>query len=167
MLFLTFFPFALLLRTQPLLDDVPRNDLGWPAQPPFISFLAIGSSGKMAVDPSARPAGLLAETTFEELRVKGDAATESGDASYSIKTRFDEHGRPTEEVRTQNETTTTTITEYQRSRILRRESTAIRQGHPLGPKRWDYWKYDDSGKLADFRRGEDDHHRESLHKLQT
>jgi hypothetical protein len=149
-------PLALALNAQLLPQDIPNSDLGWPARPPFITFLGIGSQGKMAVDPSARPAGPVAAVTFEELRVRGDGTTDPKDLSYSTRTRFDEQGRPTEEVRTERETQATTISTYEPSHILSREYTFVRPGKPAQPKGWEYWKYDVSGRLADFRAGRGD-----------
>jgi hypothetical protein len=139
-----------------LLENVPNRDLGWPPLPPIVTFLGLASPGALAVDPSARPAGPLATVTFEEFRKELGGMVEPEEVSYSIKTRFDEHRRPTEVVRTDAIATATTVTKYQGPHMISQEYTFVRPGQPTKPKVWIYWIYDAAGKLAEYRRGHGD-----------
>lgn len=79
--------------------------------------------------------------------------TDTGRGPGSLKTQFNEEGRPVEEVHTQNGMKTTTTTKYEGSHIL---SIEVRPGLPAQPMMWNYWKYDSAGKLTAFRRGRGD-----------
>jgi hypothetical protein len=47
------------------------------------------------------------------------------------------------------------INHYDGTRLISQESTFPNSRQPR-PKRWNYWKYDESGKLIDYRRGSGD-----------
>ena len=142
--------FASTGNAQLFLSDLADSDLGRSPRAQFISFLGIVAPGKMATDPSSRPAGRLAEVTVEEMRATGDVA-------YSIRTRYDEQSRPVEEVRTEQGSQTTTITQYQNSHVVAAESAfSVPPGRAPQPRAWNYWTYDADGKLTDFRRGRGD-----------
>jgi hypothetical protein len=140
-----------LLSAQLGFEVVAEQDLGRPRRPPLVTFLGIVSPGKLATDPSLPPKGPVSEVLFEELRSEKTPAGPAGEVVLSIKTKYDDQGRPIEEVRKEYGGETSTISRYQGNRLVSQETTI--QGGKVLPKSWDYWTYDESGKLIEYRRG--------------
>lgn len=134
----------------PLLDMSPEHFLGGPVQPPFLTLLGIVAPGAIATDPEAPLAGHPLHAVYEELRARSASGPPFTEVAYSIGISYDESGRPTEEVRTENKTTSTTVTKYEGAHIVRRESKPSRTDLPVS---FDSWKYDASGRLTDYQRG--------------
>jgi hypothetical protein len=61
----------------------------------------------------------------------------------------------TEVVRKDRGSESDTINRYDGIRLVRQESTFPNSKHPE-PKGWNYWNYDESGKLIEYRRGSGD-----------
>lgn len=134
---------------------VPDEDVGRPRQPPFISFLGIVAPGKMATDPSLPPKGAVAEVLFEELRPERTPAGPAGEVVTSIKSIYDDQGRLVEETRKEFGSETDTISKYQGARLVSQETTFLNNKVPR-LKFWNYWTYDRSGKLTEYKRGSGD-----------
>jgi len=147
--------FASVLSAQVFTGLLTDKDIGRPAQPPFITFLGIAAPGKMATDPSLLPQGPVAEVLFEELRAVTTPGGPAGQVLTSIKTTYDEQGRPIEEIRKEYGGETNTVNRYDGSRLVSRESTLPHSKSPQ-LKFWNYWTYDQSGKLTEYRRGSGD-----------
>jgi hypothetical protein len=136
-------------------ENVEDRDVGRPPRAPFITFLGIVAPGKMASDPSLPLNGPVAEVLYEELRAPKTPAGPAGEVVVSIRTKYDQAGRATEETRKERSTETTTINRYQGSRLVSQETTFPKSSRPQ-PKFWSYWTYDQSGKLIEYRRGSGD-----------
>jgi hypothetical protein len=135
-------------HAQLFLNDLPNGDLGRPPQPPFITFEGLLSMGTMATDPSAHGSGPIAEVKLEELRVAQGTVT--AEVLHTFDLKYDEQNRLTESSRDG----TATVSKYEGSHIVSTESSLMVQGKPV--KQWNYWKYDETGKLTDFSRGRSD-----------
>ena len=155
---------VLLLATQMLTStlfaqmgasNVAEEDLGRPAQPPFIVFLGIGATGKIATDTTLRPRGPVAEAVSEELRAQTTAAGPAGEVVETVRCKYDEQGRVVEEYRKRHLSTTVTISKYEGIRLVRQETTFPESKTPR-PKLWRQWKYDEAGKLVEYRAGSGD-----------
>ena len=136
-------------------ENIADQDIGLPPQAPFITFLGTVTPGKMATDPSLPLSGPVAEALYEELRAQKTPAGPAGEVVTSIRTKYDEAGRTTEETRKQWGTETTTINRYEGTRLVSQETTFPNIKKPR-PKSWNYWVYDQSGKLTEYRRGSGD-----------
>ena len=145
--------FGSLLYAQFGTELVTDKDIGRPPQPPFITFLGIVTPGKMATDPSLIPQGPVAEMFFEEVRAIATPGGPAGEVVTSIKTKYDEQRRVIEVI--QNPVGTDTLSRYDGSRLVSQETTFPNSKTPK-PKSWNYWTYDPSGKLSEYRRGSGD-----------
>jgi hypothetical protein len=141
------------LSAQFLTELLPDQDIGRPPRPPFISFLGIVAMGKMVTDSSTPPKGPVAEILAEELRAETTPAGLAGEVLASVKTKYDEQWRVVEEIRRESGRETVTVNGYQGNRLVSQET--MFPGRKL-PKAWNYWTYDQSGKLTEFRRGKGD-----------
>jgi hypothetical protein len=133
--------------------SVADKDLGRPPQPPFLTFLGMITE-KMATDPSLPPTGPVAESLYEELRAQPTPARPAGEVVTSVRTKYDESGRPIEVIRKESGTETTTINRYEGARLVSQELT-YSNSNPQ-PKVWNYWVYDPAGKFKEYRRGRGD-----------
>jgi len=136
-------------------EAVVDQDLGRPPQAPFITFLGIVAFGKVITDPSLPPAGPVAEVVYEELRAQKTPAGSAGEVVTSIKTRYDQEGHRVEEIRKEWGSETNTVYRYEATRVVSEESTFPNSRQPR-PKFWNYWIYDQFGKLTEYRRGSGD-----------
>jgi len=137
------------------IEFMAENDPDRPPQPPTISLLAIVSPGKMANDPSLPLKGAVAEVTMEELRTHDSETAPAGAVMGAVTTKYDERGLAIEELRDENGAEADTVKRYQGSRLVSQETTFPKSKDPL-PKLWNYWTYDPSGKLTEYRRGAGD-----------
>jgi hypothetical protein len=147
--------FASALSAQFGIQQVADRDIGHPPQAPFITFLGIVSPGRMATDPSLPLNGPVAEVLYEELRAQETPAGPGGDVIAAIRTKYDEAGLPIQESRKEWGTETATVNWYEGTRLVSQETT-FRNSGKLRPKSWNYWVYDQSGKLIEYRRGSGD-----------
>jgi hypothetical protein len=143
---------TLVLSAQFGLQAVTDQDIGRPPQAPFITFLGIVTYGKMATDPSLPLKGPVAGVLYEELRAQKTPAGPAGEVITTITTRYDKEGRAAEEIRKEWGLETNTINRYQGTRLVSQESTFPNSKQPR-PKFWNYWTYNQSGKLIEYRRG--------------
>jgi hypothetical protein len=72
---------------------IPRQDIGGPEEPPFITFLGIANTGKMATDHSLLPPGPVKEVIFEELRVEASPGGQVDDVLEYSRRDYDDGGR--------------------------------------------------------------------------
>jgi hypothetical protein len=136
-------------------ESMPVQDIGRPPEAPFITFLGIVTPGKLVTDPSLPPVGPIVQTVYEELRAHETTAGPAGEVMTSITSTWDEGGRVIEVVRNDQGSESDTINRYDGTRLVSQESTFPSSRKPK-PKRWNYWRYDESGKLIDYRRGSGD-----------
>ena len=115
--------FTSVLSAQFGTENVADEDIGRPRQAPFITFLGIVTPGKMATDPSLPLSGPVAEVLYEELRAHKTPAGPAGEVVASIRTKYDEAGRPIEEIRQQGGTETITINRYEGTQLVSQETT--------------------------------------------
>jgi len=144
--------FTSVLSAQFGIENIADQDIGRPAQPPFITLLGIVAQGTMVTDPSLPLMGPVAEVLYEELRAQKTPAGPAGEVVTSIRTKYDEAGRAIEEIRG---TESTTINRYEGTRLVSKETTFPNSKRPR-PKFWNYWTYDQFGKLTEYRRGSGD-----------
>jgi hypothetical protein len=143
------------LSAQFLTEALPDQDIGRPPRAPFITFLGM-MPGKLVTDPSLPPVGPVVQTLYEELRAHETPAGPAGDVVRSITSTWDEAGRVIEVIRKDpGGSESDTIDCYDGTRLVSQESTFPNSGQPR-PKSWNYWVYDESGKLIDYRRGRGD-----------
>jgi hypothetical protein len=147
--------FTSILSAQFGTETLPDRDIGRPPQAPFITFLGIVMPGKLITDPSLAPAGPVAQTVHEELRAYETPAGHAGQVTTSITTTWDDAGHAIEEIRKDRDSETDTIYSYEGTRLVSQESTFPNSKQPR-PKFWNYWVYDKSGKLIEYRRGSGD-----------
>jgi hypothetical protein len=147
--------FTSILSAQFLTENLPDQDIGGPPRPPFITFLGIVMPGTLVTDKSVPPAGPVAQTLYEELRAHATPAGPAGEVMYSITATWDEGGRVIEEVRREGGAESDTINRYVGARLVSQETTYLHTRQPV-PKTWNYWVYDPSGKLTEYRRGKAD-----------
>jgi hypothetical protein len=147
--------FTSILSAQFLTENLPDQDIGRPPRPPFIRFLGIATPGKLITDPSLPPAGPVAQTLYEELRARATPAGPAGEVMYSITATWDDAGRAIEEIRKEGGAESDTINRYVGARFVSQETTFLHTRQPV-PKAWNYWVYDPSGKLTEYRRGRAD-----------
>ena len=141
--------FAQSLYSQFGTESVADRDIGRPPRPPLITFLGIVSPGKLVTDLSLPPIGPVAETLYEELRGQPTPAGPAGEVVSSARTTYNSDGLPVEDVRTEFGSQASMISTYQGKRLVSQEST-----YPATPvKFWEYWTYDQVGKLTEYRRG--------------
>lgn len=132
---------------------IPPESIGLPPEPPFVPLLGIVNPGKFATDPSIPPKGrAFSEVFYEELRGMTTPAGPADEVEASVRTKFDELGRVTEQVEKRWGSETDTLYTYQDYRLVGMEST-YPNAKNASPKFWSYWKYDSGGKLTDYRRG--------------
>ncbi len=134
-------------------EGLPDRDVGRPPQPPFIVFLGISGAGKLVTDPSLPPVGPVVQTLYEELRVEETPAGPAGEVIISIRSTWDGDGNVSEAVRKAPGSESVTLNRYEGARLVSQESTFPNSKRP---KRWNYWTYDKSGKLIEYRRGSAD-----------
>src|SRR5262249_25111990 len=142
------------------------EDIGRPRQAPFITFLGIVTPGKMATDPSLPLSGPVAEVLYEELRAHKTPAGPAGEVVASIRTKYDEAGRPIEKIPQQGGTETITINRYEGTQLVSQETTFPNSKKPR-PKFWNYWEFDQSRKLIEYRRGSGDQIQNHTTEFQT
>jgi hypothetical protein len=147
--------FTSILSAQFGTEALPDQDVGRPPQVPFITFLGIVMPGKLVTDPSLAPVGPVARTLYEELRVRETPAGPAGEVMTSIMSTWDEAARVIEEIRKDRGSESDTINRYDGTRLVSQESTFPNSRQPR-PKFWNYWVYDKSGKLIEYRRGSGD-----------
>jgi hypothetical protein len=147
--------FTSILSAQFGTEALPDQDIGRPPQAPFITFLGIAMPGKFVTDPSLAPVGPVAQTFYEELRVHETPAGPAGEVMTSIMSTWDEAGRVIEEIRKDSGSESDTINRYDGTRLVSQESTSPNSRQPR-LKFWNYWVYDKSGKLIEYRRGSGD-----------
>ena len=147
--------FTSILLAQFGTEALPDQDIGRPRQAPFITVLGIVAPGKLVTDPSLLPFGPVAKTLYEELRAHEAPAGPAGEVTTSITSTWDEAGRVIEEIRKNGGTESDTINRYEGTRLVSQESTFPNSKRPM-PKFWNYWIYDKSGKLIEYRRGSGD-----------
>jgi hypothetical protein len=145
--------YASSLSAQFLTETLPDQDIGRPPQPPFITFLGILGAGKLVTDPSLPPVGPVVQTLYEELHAQETPAGPAGEVIISIMSTWDEAGHVIEEVRKDRGSESVTLNRYEGVRLVSQESTFPNSKRP---KRWNYWTYDKSGKLIEYRRGSAD-----------
>ncbi len=109
----------------------------------------------MVTDPSLPAKGPVADVLFEELRAQSSSGGPAGEVVSSVKTKYDEQGRAVEEVRRDYGVETNTISRYEGNRLVSQETTFPNSKTPR-PKFWNYWIYDQDGKLTEYRRGSGD-----------
>ena len=131
--------------------NVADKDLGRAVQPPFITPMGMVDTGKLATDPLLRPHGPVKEVLFEELRAETTTGGPAGEVMRSVKSEYDEQGRLVKEY----ESGSITIYRYDGSRLVSQEST-FPEGKTTQARAWNYWKYDEGGKLIEYRRGRGD-----------
>lgn len=144
--------FTSILSAQFGTEALPDQDIGRPPQAPFITFLGIVMPGKLVTDPSLPPVGPVAQTLYEELRAHVTPAGPAGEVMTSITATWDDAGRVIEEIRKDRGSESHTINRYDGTRLVSQESTFPNSRQPR-PKFWNYWVYDQSGKLIEYRRG--------------
>jgi hypothetical protein len=147
--------FTSILSAQFGTEALPDQDVGRPPQAPFVTFLGIVMPGKLVTDPSLAPIGPVAQTLYEELRVHETPAGPAGEVMTSIMSTWDEAGRVIEEIRKDGGSESDTINRYDGTRLVSQESTFPNSRRPR-PKFRNYWVYDKSGKLIEYRRGSGD-----------
>jgi|SRR5579871_406716 len=147
--------FTSILSAQFGTETLPDEDVGRPPQAPFITFLGILVPGKLVTDPSLAPVGPVAQTLYEELRAYDMPAGPAGEVMTSIMSTWDEAGRVTEEIRKDRGSESDTVNRYDGPRLVSQESSFPNSRQPR-PKFWNYWVYDKSGKLIEYRRGSGD-----------
>jgi hypothetical protein len=145
--------FAATLHAQSLLGDVAASDLGMPPSASPISFMALAVGDSMPDNFALRSRGNVTEITWEELSLQPGDTPKPSEVLTSIRKTFDEQGQPVAEVYSKGETQRITNFQYKGSRLLSRETTSISRGRTDATKAWANWKYNDSGKLIEFRRG--------------
>ena len=134
---------------------LPNTEVGRPPQALFITFLGIGNFGKFPTDPSWPLVGPVAQTVYEELRAYETPAGPAGQVVNSITSVRDEAGRVIEEVNKKYGPESDTIHRYDGDRLVSQETT-FRNSKQFQPKSWNYWVYDKSGKVIEFRKGRGD-----------
>ena len=147
--------FTGILSAQFLTENLPDQDIGRPPRPPFITFLGIVTPGTLITDPARPLSGPVAQTVYEELRAHATPAGPAGEVMYSITATWDEAGRVIEEIRREGGAESDTINRYAGARLVSQETTFLHTRQPV-PKAWNYWVYDPSGKLTEYRRGKAD-----------
>ena len=143
------------LPGQFLTEGLPDQDIGRPPKAPFITFLRIAAPGKLVTDASLPPAGPVVQAVYEELRAHETPAGPAGEVMISITSSWDDAGRVTEEIEKEHGSQSNTINRYDGSRLVAQESTYLDSRQPR-PKSWNYWTYNESGKLTEYRRGSGD-----------
>jgi hypothetical protein len=143
------------LPAQFLTEALPDQDIGRPPKAPFITFLGIAMPGKLVTDWSLPPVGPVVQTVYEELRAHETPAGPAGEVMTSITSIWDEAGRVIEVIRKDHGSESDTINRYDGARLVSQESTFTNSRQPR-PKTWNYWVYDESGKLIEYRRGSGD-----------
>lgn len=144
--------FTSILSAQFGTEALPDQDVGRPPRAPFITFLGIVMPGKLVTDPSLPPVGPVAQTLYEELRAHETPAGPAVEVMTSIMSTWDEAGRVIEEIRKDGVSESDTINRYDGTRLVSQESTFPHSRQPR-PKFWNYWVYDKSAKLIEYRRG--------------
>jgi len=147
--------FTSVLCAQFLTEALPDQDIGSPPRPPFITILGIATPGKLITDPSMPPSGPVAQTVYEEVRAQATPAGPAGEVTTSITATWDEAGHTIEEIRKEGVSESDTANRYAGGRLISQETTFPNSRQPA-PKAWNYWAYDPSGKLTEFRRGRGD-----------
>ena len=147
--------FTSILSAQFGTEALPDQGIGRPPQAPFITFLGIVMPGRLVTDPSLPPVGPVAQTLYEELRAHETPAGPAGEVMTAITSTWDEAGRVIEEIRKDRGSESHTINRYDGTRLVSQESTFPNSRQPR-PKSWNYWVYDKSGKLIEYRRGSGD-----------
>src|SRR5437764_835373 len=133
---------------------INQQDLGRPPQPPFITFLGLVAGQKLATDPSLQLNGPVAEVLYEELRSQATPAGPAGEAIESIRTKYDELGRVIQKDRRAYGPAAKTVSRYEGTRLVSEETSF--DSNAQQPNAWNYWKYDEHGKLIDYKRGRGD-----------
>jgi len=128
------------------------ESVGLPQSPPFLTLLGMMNPGKLATDPSIPPKGAVSELFYEELRGRTTPAGPAGGVEASVRTKFDEQGRITEQIENRWNHETDTLYRYQDGRLVSMESTFL-DAKNAAPKSWNYWTYNSQGKLTEYRRG--------------
>ena len=106
----------------------------------------------MVTDTSLAPKGPVAEVFYEELRSKATPAGPAGEVVTSVRSKYDEAERAVEVTSKAFGSETFTLNKYDGARLVSQESTSSNNKN-AGFASWNYWIYDASGKLTEFRRG--------------
>ncbi|MEQ1887102.1 MAG: hypothetical protein ABL967_18720 [Bryobacteraceae bacterium] len=116
-------------------------------------MLGITAPGAMGPDLTLPLKGKVAKVLFEELRPEANPGGPAGSVIQSKETTYDGEGRPTEEIQDYGAKTVTVI-RYDGDKLMSREATIPAKKD--GPKYWDYFTYNSSGKLGEYKRGQGD-----------
>lgn len=144
---------GLYAQVMALSGPITRESVGVPPEPPFLTLLGIANPGKLATDPSILPKGrAVSEVFHEELRGRALPAGPAGEVEASVRTKLDDQGRVTEQIEKHWGGETDTLYTYQDGRLVSMES-AFPDAKKATPKAWNYWTYDNHGKLTEYRRG--------------
>lgn len=133
-------------------EYIRQQDVGRPPRPPLITVLGLAGLTKMTTDPSLPPSGPVAEVFYEEIRSRTMPAGPAGETIESIRTKYDEQGRAVEKIQRAYGAVTTSIIRYDGDHLISEEAT-FSGGRTEQPKAWNYWKYDEHGKVIDYKRG--------------
>lgn len=136
-------------------ENVADKDVGRPPRAPLMTFLGIVTSERMITDESLPLNGPVSEVLYEEVRAQRTPAAPAGEVITSIRTKYDEAGRTIEEIRKQWNSETTTVSRYEGMRLVSQETTLLNSKRAQS-KFWNYWQFDQAGKLIEYRRGKDD-----------
>jgi len=136
------------LCAQDLVGDYP----GRPPKAPLVTLSGLVGSGKMATDSTIVPQGPVARVLWEEFQVK-DGGKAQPVLRETITCEFDEQGREVTRTDRQGSMGTKTVTTHQNGHVVSETSRFTSDGEPGGAQEWNYWTYDPSGHLTDFRRG--------------
>ena len=135
------------------IGPIPLESVGLPSQPPFLTLIGMADPGRLATDPSISPKGAaVSEVLHEELRGATTPAGAAGSVEASVRTKFDEQGRLVEKIESRWNNETDTTYGYQEGRLVKMETTFPNAKKSV-PTAWNYWSYDNRGKLTEFRRG--------------
>ena len=107
----------------------------------------------MASDSTIPPKGPVARVVWEEFQTRTRGQTHPPTIWQTITTEFDDQGRETTKIDKNSFGETKSITTYQNGRTVAMTSTFTRDEKPSSPEEWNYWTYDASGRLIEFRRG--------------
>jgi hypothetical protein len=138
-----------------LTEGLPDHDIGRPPRAPLITLSGIAMPGNLVTDPSLPPVGPIVQTVYEELRAHETPAGPAGEVMLSITSTWDEAGHVIEVIRKGFGLESDTINRYDGTRLVSQEATFPNSKQPKS-KFWNYWVYDESGKLIEFRRGSGD-----------
>jgi hypothetical protein len=109
----------------------------------------------MATDHSLLPPGPVKEVIFEELRVEASPGGQVDDVLEYSRRDYDDGGRVVHEFSGARGPGAETTYTYDGAHLVSMESASPASKNQK-PGSWSHWKYDDHGKLVDYRRGNGD-----------